>query len=200
VAKDVVLVLRIVTNVDAVAAVVVRAADGDAGVGTVEAPAAATHTTTGGLRTSLAPLPTTLRLIRTTSPSPTRLSPAWGAPLRVTQKWLPPRRPRRRRLGRSTVCAARRRRGRRRCARGRHRDERRSGRGLRRARRRRRRCYSCHCVRRGGDVQGDRRIALLVGALADRVAFVLHDVTDAVAVEGGVACATEGNTAVGAIA
>ena len=199
-ANDVVLVLRNVTNVDALAAVVVRAADGDAGVAAVGAPAAATHTTTGGLRTSSASSPTTLRSILTTSPSPTRSSPAWCAPLRVTQKWLPPRRPRRRRLGRPTACAARRRRGRRRCARGRHRDERRSGRGLRRARRRRRRCYSCHSVRRGGDVQGDRRIALLVGAVADRVALVLHDVTDAVAVKGGVACATEGNTAVGAIA
>ena len=188
------------TDVDAIAAVVVRAADGDAGVAAVGAPAAATHTTTGGLRTSSASSPTTVRSILTTSPSPTRSSPAWFAPLRVTQKWLPPRRPRRRCSRRPTACAARRRRGRGRCACGWHRDERRSGRGLLRARRRRRRCYSCHRVRRGGDVQGDRRIALLVGAVADGVAFVLHDVTDAVAVEAGVACATEGNTAVGDIA
>jgi len=178
----------------------VRAADGDAGVVAVRAPAAATHTTTGGLRTSSASSPTTVRSVLTTSPSPMRSSPAWCAPLGVTQKWLPPRRPRRRRSRRPTACAARRRRSRRRCACGWHRDERRSGRGLCRARRRRRRCSSCHRVRRGGDVQGDRQISLLVGALADGVALVLHDLIDAFAVEAGVACATEGNTAVGDIA
>jgi len=70
VGDDVVLVLRIVTSVDDFAAVVVRAADGDAVVAAVGAPAAATHTTTGVLRTSSASLPTTLRLILTKSPSP----------------------------------------------------------------------------------------------------------------------------------
>ena len=41
---------------------------------------------------------------------------------------------------------------------------------------------------------------LLVGAVADQVSLALHDVTHAVAVAVGVACAAEGNTVVGAIA
>jgi len=81
VGDDVLLVLSIITDVDAIAAVVVRAADGDAGVVAVRAPAAATHTTTGGLRTSSASSPTTVRSVLTTSPSPMRSSPAWCAPL-----------------------------------------------------------------------------------------------------------------------
>jgi len=41
---------------------------------------------------------------------------------------------------------------------------------------------------------------LLVGAVAEDVSLALHDVTHAVAVEAGVACAAEDNTVLGAIA